>query len=472
MKIMTWLKVIFLFLLVNDLSGQKKYWVKNDDVSAHKILDSLHSVPEFCSKWAQSCSYNLTDIAFELIVNKTTISPVLSFAPHSYGNLDAEQLGFALDQIGARLLIEKGLTGEGIKIGIIDGGFLNANQNESLSYFFKNNKIEYYKDFVTPNLKQYGGIVGLDDNHGTEVWQLIGGNDSKKNIQFGLATKSTYYLARTDHGGYEKRIEEDFMLKAMEEMADQGVRLFNISLGYTHGYNDKKENYKVSDIDGKTSVLTRALDRAADKMGILFVVAAGNDGSQKWKTLSIPADAKNVLTVGASKFKVWDKMNYSSIGPETLDYLKPNISVYSTTGTSYSAPIITGLAACMMQYDTTLSNYQIISMLEKASNFYPFGNNYVGFGVPKCEIIMDLLQGIESKNDKSQSIHTSRESIKIKGSIKERSVVIYHKKDDKCVLYREFRKPKKNWLMVKKPKEAKRSTLLIEQEIIEIFWDQ
>ena len=165
---------------------------------------------------------------------------------------------------------------------------------------------------LLPDLAPYAGVAMMDDAHGTEVWQLIGGYNRSKKIQYGLATASDYYLARTDHGGYEKRLEEDYIIAALEEMAQKGVKLFNISLGYTFDYNDPSENYKVADVDGKTSILTQALDKAALEKGLLFVVSAGNDGTEKWKTLSIPADAQHVLTVGASKFQLYDKMAFSS----------------------------------------------------------------------------------------------------------------------------------------------------------------
>ncbi|MFY0599733.1 MAG: S8 family serine peptidase [Cyclobacteriaceae bacterium] len=403
-----------------------------------------------------------------LLEKETKLTPVLKFIPVST-NEDELLLGFALEQIGAQLFIDKELNGKGVKIGIIDGGFLNANKDQSLSHFFKNNSIKYYKDFITPELKPYGGAHGLDDIHGTEVWQLIGGINTAKEIQYGLATKAQYYLARTDHGGFEKRIEEDYIIEALEEMAKLGVKLFNISLGYTEDFTDKKENYSISDVDGKTSLLTKALDKAAEKEGLLFIVAAGNDGAANWKTLSIPADAKNVLTVGASKFKIWDKINYSSIGPEALDYIKPNIAVYSTLGTSFSAPVITGLAACIMQYDSTLTNFEIIELLERASNFYPFGNNYVGYGVPTCMNVLALLQGKELTEPKS--IRTQKKILKLKGEYEGKTIVIYHKKDSRNVVSRINTRPKNDKLQINRPKDIRQSTILVETEITEIIWE-
>lgn len=457
-----------------DLCAQKKYWIKNDQAQQIKLIETVNISPIFCSDWVDACSYMLNENQVRLLDKKLDLYPVLNFAQSSASN-DGSLLGFALEQIEAQYFIDKNLNGAGVKIGIIDGGFLNANKDESLAHFFedKNEKkyVVYYRDFVTPKMEKYGGAYGLDDGHGTEVWQLIGGYNRSKNVQYGLATESQYYLARTDHGGYEKRLEEDYIIEAMEEMATQGVRLFNLSLGYTEDYTDTLENYKISDIDGKTSMLTQALDKAATELGLLFVVAAGNDGNLAWETLSIPADAKNVLTVGSSKFKIWDKINYSSIGPETLEFLKPNISIYSTLGTSFSTPVVTGLVACMMQYDSTLTNFQIIDILEKASNFYPFGNNYIGYGVPTCSNIFKILEGNEDKINRPRTIHSSRNSVKINALNDAKTIVIFHKKDDRNVMHRVNLRSTKDKIQIDRPNGAQQSTVLFEKEVIEIFWE-
>ncbi|MEO9474976.1 MAG: S8 family serine peptidase [Cyclobacteriaceae bacterium] len=461
---------MLLFLSIYDLCGQNKYWVDNTDIATKKLIDSIGITPSYCSEWAQSCSYIIPEQTFSTNPTLHALLPVRSLSP-SFNYAEEPILGFALEQIEANLFIDQNLNGKGIKIGIIDGGFLRANKDASLAHFFDNDLVEYYRDFVTPDLDEYGGSVGLDDIHGTEVWQLIGGYHPEKNIQYGLATAAKYYLARTDHGGYERRIEEDYILQAMEEMANLGVEIFNISLGYTNGYNDNRENYRTKDIDGKTSALTRAIQKAAIDEGILFVVAAGNDGNNKWGTLSIPADAENILTVGSSKYKVWDKMNFSSYGPEALDYVKPNVCVYSTLGTSFSTPVVTGLAACIMQYDSSLTNLQVIDILEKASNFYPYGNNYMGYGVPTCSNILKILSGKEDEVRRPKEIRSTKDRVKLKGEFEGKRLVVYHKKEVRNVMHRKNIRPDKNRTVITRPDGATQTSILVETEVIEVFWE-
>ncbi len=456
--------------LANEVTAQNKYWVSQTDKQSINLINYLKLEPSSCSEWLEACTYSLNDQQLQLFQrNHITVTKCLSFFP--LGNHPkSSNLAFALDQIKADALLSEGLSGKGVRIGIIDGGFLDADQSATLSLHFKEKRVVYYRDFVTPDLKTYGGAVGLDDNHGTEVWELIGGLNEETGIQYGLATNSIYYLARTDHGGYERRIEEEYIIQALEEFDKQGVKLINLSLGYTDGFLDPSENHSKSEIDGKTSMLTRALDMAAREKGILIVVAAGNDGDKKWETLSIPADAKNVLTVGASKYRIFDKINYSSIGPENLEYIKPNISVYATLGTSFAAPVITGLAACMMEYDSTLSNEQLIEVIEKSGNFYPYGNNYVGYGVPDCTKILRFLDDPDFKPESIKTYYPKGNALKIKENITGKTLVIYHKKDQRNVSHRVNLRPKKDRIKITRPANCRQSSVLIETELIEIIW--
>ncbi|MEQ8472726.1 MAG: S8 family serine peptidase [Marinoscillum sp.] len=446
--------------------GQEKFWISNED--RYLITVDLPA-PDYCSEWINQCSYRL-DTKTQSLLHELDIdfSPVHQFTPTS-SNETYPTLGFALEQVESKAFIDRGLTGKGVKIGIIDGGFLGAKEDPSLKHFFDKNLVKYYKDYITPNMEEYGGAIGLDDNHGTEVWQAIGGFHPSKNILYGLATESEYYLARTDHGAYEKRIEEDFLIKALEDMAKMNIKLINISLGYNLGFNDPKENYEKADMDGKTSALAKAVDHGALKKGMLIVVAAGNEGMDKWETLSTPGDARHALTVGSSKYEIWDKMNYSSIGPEFTDFVKPDVSVYSTMGTSYSTPIVTGMAACIWQLNPQLTNFEIIEIFKKAGNFYPFPNNYLGYGVPSCPKLLSILEGEEQLAP--ETIRTSKDHVKIDIQDSVRYIVAFHKKDERNVSSRVVYKSNDRNVKVKKMEDAHQTSVLVGKSIVEIIWE-
>ena len=453
------LLILLLSFLSSGLYAQKRYWLPADLTST-----AVRKTPIFCSKWLGVCSYQLTEDEYDELGRP---APVETYAPLRQRS-EAEGLGFALEQIEGQLLIERDITARDIKIGIIDGGFLGADTDPSLGQFFQKKQVRWYKDFINPLAEDFGGFKGLDDNHGTEVWGLIGGINRETKVQFGLATEAEYYLARTDHGSYEKRIEEDFLIAALEAMDSMGVRLVNISLGYSTGYSDETENYAPEDMDG-TSMMAQAIDHAFEQENMLVVVAAGNEGHiPDWRVVSTPGDAAGALSVGAAKFKVWDKMGYSSIGPESLPYVKPNVSVYAASGTSYSAPVITGLAACLMQLQPEISAKEMRDLIERSSHLYPYANNYLGYGVPRISHILSLLEGKEP--DRPTLLKVRKRSLKFRGDIEGKVVVVYHKKDERNVLSRRFLRPEKGVIKIQRAEGAAFTTVLVEQRATEIEW--
>lgn len=378
----------------------------------------------------------------------------------------AQQLGFALEQINGQALIDKGLSGKGVKIGIIDGGFMKANNNEALSALFDKGLIAGYKDYLNPEGKPYGGSAVLDDQHGTEVWELIAGHNQKKKVQYGLATQATFYLARTDHGAYEKRKEEELGAEAIAWMAAEGVQIINISLGYNFGFNNQQENYLPEQMDGQSTILTQAIEQFSRSHGILFIVAAGNDGNHQWRVVGSPGDAQSALTVGATKLKVWDEMTYSSKGPEWLSYVKPEIACYSSSGTSFATPVITGMAACLLEKDATLTNDELKNIIiQSGSLAYP--NNYIGYGVPDASRALRLLKS------KQENTHNSLKTSKNRFSfiLKEPSiyVTVYHKNDWE-VINKEVIRTKKRKIKIKRRALATSSTVIWEEGNMEIIW--
>ncbi|HLK97722.1 MAG TPA: S8 family serine peptidase, partial [Hymenobacter sp.] len=321
-----------------------------------------------------------------------------------------------MTQIQAPDFARAGLTGRFVTIGVIDAGFFGADSVGALKHIFARQGVNLVRDYVNDK-KTHGNLFRtletMSDLHGTEVLAAIAGNDPIENVQYGLATDAKFYLARTDQGNREYRGEEDNWVAAMEWMDSLGVRLINTSLGYAKGMSNPKDNYAPSQMDGHTSLISRAAQIAADKKGILLIVSAGNEGDDRsWRIISTPADAQGVLAIGATNAKLWNRVGYSSIGPESLPYLKPNVSCFSLYGTSLSAPVITGFAACVMHANPKLTNKQVMDLIEKSSHLYPYGNNYVGYGVPQASRAIALLKN-QPLPATARSIKASGKSVKV-----------------------------------------------------------
>jgi len=344
----------------------------------------------------------------------------------------------ALQFLRSDAFTNAGLNGAGVKVGIIDCGFKGADQNDATAALVKNGQVAAMKDFVTPqNTDLYHMHESSVDFHGARVLANVGGL-GKNGQQTGLATAATYYLARSDHGRREFRQEEDLWISALEWMDSLGVRLVNTSLGYTNEFDDSSENYNIRQMDGMTTQISRAAGLAARQKGMILVIAAGNEGSSQWQIVSAPADCKDVISVGA----VTDELvreNYSSIGNPEVGFIKPDVVAWSTDGTSFSAPVIAGMLACMLQKKPSLQPKEAMDLLHKAATLFPFANNYIGYGVPQAARVLSLLDG--KSVPEVQAVKATGNKIRISFNApvpNEQQIVILHKNAQNMVIMQEI----------------------------------
>ncbi len=244
------------------------------------------------------------------------------------------------------------LTAKNQIIAVIDAGFPNVNTLQAFQRLRDNNKILGGYDFVERSTNFYSG-----HNHGTNVLSTIGGYIENEFV--GSAPDASFYLFRTENASVEVPLEETLWVEAAERADSLGVDVINTSLGYST-FDNPDYSYNYNDMDGKTTFISRGAEIAANR-GILVVNSAGNSGNDSWKYITAPADASSVITVG-SVDKDGNISSFSSFGPSSDGRIKPEIlaqgtasaiinhidnSVSSVSGTSFSAPIMAGLIACL-----------------------------------------------------------------------------------------------------------------------------
>ena len=520
---MSVLKYSFLafFLAASSAGAQTKYWIflsdknpasapavsaqtlqnrqvqglpRNDDTDLPIRAEYLLALqaqgvqPVHASKWLNAVSAQLTDHQVNKLKANHFVKSVQRMNSDFYvakiPNALPPQLGTALKydpvllQVQAEAFAEAGLTGKGVTVGVIDAGYLGAKRAEPLKHLFADGlftspKVRGKRDYVSSNRDNdfYENMVAFTDFHGTEVLTAITGADNEQKIQSGLATDAAFYLARTDHGDREWRGEEDNWVAAMEWMDSLGVRVINTSLGYAKGFTDPKENYEPVEMDGKTSVISRAAQIAVDKKGILLIVSAGNEGEdQTWRVVSTPADAQGVLSIGATNEKLWNRIGYSSIGPESLGYLKPNVACFSLMGTSLSAPVITGFAACLMQANPALGNKELMSIIEKSAHLYPYGNNYVGYGVPQASRALALLNQ-QNTQPTAREITAKGRNVVIKIATEKNDIVsVFRKRSATHVIVQEALRVKNGTVSIRRYANETHTTIDLKTEVIEVKW--
>ncbi len=433
------------------------------------------------SKWLNAVSANLTGNQISWLGQQNFVQKIVLIERYSktaqvvLENTGETNYSTAISQMEPGAFEVDNLTGKGITIGVIDAGFYGSHKRKSLSRLMADGNILAKKDFV------HGDDEGLfnnsftnADSHGSRVLEMIAGKRLSNSKQFGFATEANFYLARTDDGNNEFRGEEDYWIAAMEWMDSLGTRIINTSLGYALGFDNPAENYLPSDMDGKTTMISRAAQIATNEKGILLVVSAGNEGlDPEWRIVSAPADAEGVISVGATTHS-GNRASYSSIGPTSLPYLKPNISCYSSDGTSFSAPVITGFAACLMQKKPTATNREIKQIIEESGHLYPYGNNFIGQGIPKSTKAINLLNGkivksdielVEAKNDEFVLLTVPNQSL-------QKTALVFHKKSEKYVWREQTVRISNGRIKLKRLKHATRSTVVIDGESgFEVVWE-
>jgi serine protease AprX len=292
-----------------------------------------------------------------------------------------------LESLEGDLFTQKDITGKGVRICVIDGGFKKANISKSLEHLYTNNQIIKTWNFNGNNSNVYTSI-----SHGTTVLSCIAGKHNNKLM--GLAQDAEFLLAKTEKLMVENKSEEEDWLMAVEWADANGAHIINSSLGYT------SDEYFKEQMDGKTSIIARAANLAAKK-GILVLISAGNSGTSKWKYIATPADADSVFTVGALNPWTGIHTKFSSYGPTSDKRLKPNAvafghvmgysyknGIHETQGTSFSCPILAGFAACVMQYKPKMTNMEVFSELEKSGHLHPYFDYAHGYGLPKASYFL------------------------------------------------------------------------------------
>ncbi|WP_344880078.1 S8 family peptidase, partial [Nonomuraea antimicrobica] len=277
-------------------------------------------------------------------------------------------LDVSVPAVGAPAAWSAGLTGKGVKIGVVDTG-IDQNHPDFTG------RIAASQSFVP------GTASATDDNgHGTHVASIAAGSGAASDGKYrGVAPDADLVVAKVlDAGGYGTNSD---IIAGMEWAAGQGAKVINMSLGGMPS-------------DG-SDPLSQAVNRISADTGALFVVSAGNDGdanSPYW--VGSPGSADQALTVGSvDKTAPYDRSYFSSWGPRLGDNaVKPEITApgadiaaaraagsvlggdvgdeqyQSMSGTSMAAPHVAGGAALVAQQHPDWSRAQLRDALVSTAN--------------------------------------------------------------------------------------------------------
>ncbi|WP_026630857.1 S8 family peptidase [Dyadobacter alkalitolerans] len=329
----------------------------------------------------------------------------------NYGNMNAQLALMDVPQLHT-----KGFHGENMLIAILDNGFLNADQVGFLKALRDEKRITDTYDFMGRESNVYN-----DGSHGLHVMSTMAAN--QPGTMIGAAFKANYALYRTENDFLESPYEEIAWLMAAERADSVGADVINSSLGYRQfdaEFNKPEYNYTYEDLDGKTTIVSRAA-RYATRTGMLVVCSAGNEGNKPWHYVTAPADVDSVLTVGATNYeRAYAAL--SSVGPNAVGQQKPDVAavglgsvigntsgnVASSNGTSFSSPLIAGFSTILWQAYPNLTAQQLIYVIKKSGHQASAPDNLLGYGVPSTvkaeQVIQDEFMPLGTEDDLLKAI--------------------------------------------------------------------
>ncbi len=226
---------------------------------------------------------------------------------------------------------------------------------------------------ITDSVYGNNDIMASDPMHGTHVSGIIGAERDNNIGINGIADNVRIMMIRAVPNGDEH--DKDIAL-AIRYAVNNGAKVINMSFG-------KNLSPQKSWVDDAV--------KYAESKGVLLIHAAGNDAEDVDSVDNFPnpnyknsrAHAKNWITVGASSdpraeenFKSYTA-SFSNYGKKEVDVFAPGTRIYSTLpggnkygnldGTSMAAPVVTGVAALILEYFPTLTPEEVKYCIEKSA---------------------------------------------------------------------------------------------------------
>ncbi|MCO5285873.1 MAG: S8 family peptidase [Chitinophagaceae bacterium] len=220
------------------------------------------------------------------------------------------------------------------------------------------------------NDRYYGNsdVMAGTPSHGTHCSGIIGAARNNDLGIDGVADNVKIMMLRAVPDGDEH--DKDIAL-AIRYAVDNGAKIISMSFGKSYS---PQKNW----VDDAV--------KYAAAHDVLLVHAAGNDSRNLDSSFNFPnpvfqdgsGEARNFITVGASG----DPTNggftasFSNYGKNSVDVFAPGVNIYSTlpggnmygkmSGTSMAAPVVSGIAALLLEYFPTLSAEQLKYVIEES----------------------------------------------------------------------------------------------------------
>jgi len=291
-------------------------------------------------------------------------------------------------------LHQAGYTGQNVLIAVIDAGFNQADTSAVLQHVYARNGV-----VDTYNFPDDTSGVYFRHWHGTTVWEVIAGYEEGELV--GTAYDADFCLYISEDVYMEMPVEETWWVMAAERADSVGVDVINTSLGYID-FDNHAYDHTWDELDGHTAFASRGAQIATEK-GIHVVNSAGNAGHTAWRKISVPADARDVIAVGAVD-ENGERAFFSSTGNTADGRIKPDVMSWglgvktyyngqyvNLSGTSFSSPLIAGFMADLVQAYPYVPPVEMKEFLLRSSDRYFSPDSLYGYGIPDFSMMMQTL---------------------------------------------------------------------------------
>jgi len=356
-------------------------WLNGVSFSTNLSEETLIEKYDFIRETKRSRSILPTKPKNEVLIEESKL--------FNYGIADSQ-----VRQINANCMHDMGYTGTGVYVAIIDAGFRGM---DTISYFdsayIEGRILDTYDFLGGPNVYGYSG-------HGTSVSSCIFGKKAVSETYMGTAVDIDIALYVSEDVASETLVEEFNLVAALERCDSVGADIATISLGYFN-FDDPLENHVYQDLDGVTTMAAIGVNAAVSK-GIVVIVSAGNSGPGN---IATPCDADSSLCIGGvNKDGVY--VLFSSVGPSSDGQVKPDVvararktwvvtdagDIVMANGTSFSAPLMAGATACLIQANPMRTVEEIIEAIRESGHQFSEPDEFMGYGIPDLCIAHDSLQ--------------------------------------------------------------------------------
>ena len=263
-----------------------------------------------------------------------------------------------------------GYSGAGVKVAVLDTGYTLHIALQS-------------RILTTANFTSAPTVEDID-GHGNHVAGTIASTDVTYR---GVAPGAQLLIAKVLTG--EGSGDTSDIIEGVEWAVEQGAQVINMSLG-SPGSSDG------------TDPLSQVCDEAV-AAGAVVVVSAGNTGPGS-RTIGAPAAARNVITVGAAADN-GTIADFSSRGPTADGRVKPDVlctgvdvtapihtgGFGTKSGTSMSAPHVSGLVALMLEARPELTPEAVKTLIMSAATSIGLSENSQGRGIIRGDNLFSIL---------------------------------------------------------------------------------